>query len=146
MSEPVGIVITNLGLGYVFEVIRDYGGPISKSLSAILEDRVLMKKNFNKVVSAIKAFKKVCWDNALVTRNTNPDNLLLQEKSSQDTKLVLIDDWGSNSFIPIEYSSKILARKKLQRYWDKLAAFIERYESEDALKIASIWRYKSCRK
>jgi hypothetical protein len=142
MSAYIKTVKTNLGYGFVFECIRDYDGKISKSLLQMLEDENFMLQNFDRIASAVRVFKKTLQDDALVMRNTNPANLLLKEISPQQSKFVLIDDWGTTAFIPLEYFVKILAIKKLERYWSRLANQIGNYKTQAAVRLSEIFKEK----
>lgn len=114
-----GTAATNMGTGYIFELVKDFDGKISESLTALLNDKNLLDSHFDRIVKALKVLKNELYDNAIVLKNFYPVNLLYKKTSPQEGHFVIIDDIGAPSAIPAEYWFKTLARKKQARYWKR---------------------------
>jgi len=140
LTRYCGDVKSDLGKGYVFEIVKDYDGNISKSLVHYLRNENLLMDNYDKIVSALKTLKKRIYDEGVVLKNIFPCNLLLQKTSDGKERFVIIDDIGTPTVIPLEYYFKPLARNKLNRYWKRyLVPFIkENYANQTAQKLALV--------
>ncbi len=109
---------TNLGEGFVFDLIRDYNGFISKTLSFYLENSQLkMLKHLKEQVNQI--FEDLLERKAVV-HDLRPNNILVQWYSNNNYKLIIVDGFGNSDFIKIcDYSHKF-ASGKLNRKFDRL--------------------------
>ena len=140
MEAPIQ---TNLGLGLVFEVVRDFDGQISKTLHHYLSledpamDRVITKE--------IKRLKKYLYTEAIVFRDLITLNILLQRTSDNEFKAVIIDGIGHNDFIPFCNYSVGYSRKKIVRTWNrKKAHWFDQYAAiKDKIHLMDAQRIKS---
>jgi hypothetical protein len=124
-------------VGMVFEMIRNDDGKVSRSLAEILDDEKFLQENYDKILSALAEFYNKLYKNSILTRNSNPQNLLLQE-SKDGWRFVLIDDIGTTTFIHFEYNFKFLARMRTKKYFLRFLNRIEkRYENNLPAKLAN---------
>lgn len=114
-----GAVETSLGLGYVYEMIRDVDGKISRSLSSYMRAENLAPADIEGIVQAMGAFKDFMFRNEVVVKDPKSDNFLMQ-KTRDGYVARYVDDLGSEVLIPLEYYISYFARLKLTRKWNHL--------------------------
>jgi hypothetical protein len=109
---------TNLGIGLIFEVVKDYNGSVSKSLGHQLEshDLIIDSPCLNIELSALKSY---LLDQCIIVRDLKDDNILVQYLNEEKYRLVIIDGVGNNEFIPISGLTKHLTHRKIERKWAK---------------------------
>lgn len=81
LPKYYGTVETNKGKGYVYELIRDYDGNVSKSLADFLKDEKLMREHFDMLVEQMKIFHKLIYTNSIITMTIAPENIIVQQLS-----------------------------------------------------------------
>jgi len=112
-----GLIDTSLGKGAIFEMVQDDDKRISKSLDYYLAQN---DKRFNSwAIEEIEALKQCLYDHWVTCYDLNPTNILVQRLGFDEFRLVVIDGIGHNQFIPLASYSRILARKKLMRVWNR---------------------------
>ena len=107
---------TSLGHGVVFDLIRDEDGEISKPIDFYLRQNT---RNLNKIiVDGLEELKCYLTDQNIVFKDLTALNILLQKKSNNEFKLVIIDGIGHSEFIPICYIP-YFGKKKIKRTWNR---------------------------
>jgi len=109
-----GTVETNLGLGFVFEQIKDRNGNCSETLSSYVKKHGANAEVHTLIIDMYQTFLKA---RALVS-DLHPGNLLITDsKSACGNRLVMIDGFGNSDFIKIcDYSSFFLKRKLVRKF------------------------------
>ncbi len=111
-----GEIRTNLGKGYVYQLVRDeHNGRVSKPLSFYLENPLeWMNENtfqnaFNCLVQKMILYK-------VNVEDFYADNICCKiGKDGKSIQLVLIDGLANKEFIPISNYFRFLARQKIKR-------------------------------
>ena len=104
-----GVVETDLGHGLVTDLIHDDDGSISRDVAwyqqhgetKIYED-------------AVQEFYQFMMQHALLVRDLNPHNLLVQQQRS-GPRIMMIEGVGNSDLIPIANFSRWFSRRKIQR-------------------------------
>lgn len=136
ISSYKGTIETNLGKGYVFELVKNYDGTISNSLEFYL-------KNLNKYIKKIPYFRQAFLEmkeslikENIITRNLKERNILVQKISKDKIKFVIIDDIGPTEFIPLVLYFRPLAQnkilRKISRFKNNLTAKYEKLKDYPA--------------
>ena len=112
-----GLVATNLGEGAVFDLVRDYDGDVSKTLTHYLSSEELTAVNSKPLASALAGLKAYLLENRVVTMTLKTKNILFQKTTQSDGKLVIVDNVGNSDFLPIANYNALLARLKIERKW-----------------------------
>jgi hypothetical protein len=112
-----GLVATNLGEGAVFDLVRDYDGGVSKTLTHYLSSEDLTTLNSKSLASALAGLKAYLLENRVVTMTLKTKNILFQKTTENDGKLVIVDNVGNSDFLPIANYNALLARLKIDRKW-----------------------------
>ena len=115
LPQYYGKAETNLGTGYVFEIIRDYDGNKCKTLEDFITSNKLFSENFNLIVTLLKKLKSELYNNEIITMVLFPENIIFQQTAENIYKVRIINDMGSSVLIPLEYYFTHFARKKIWR-------------------------------
>jgi hypothetical protein len=112
-----GTTKTNLGVGYIFERIKDWDSSDSENVSDYLANNSHQKKVGLLILEMYKTFLK---EKVLVS-DLHPGNILVQKNDfKSDISLKLIDGFGNSDFIKICDYSDFFMKKKLMRKFIRL--------------------------
>jgi hypothetical protein len=112
-----GLIDTNFGKGAIFELVLDDDARVSKSLDYYLAQN---DREFNTwIIEAIENLKQNFYQQWIVFHDLNPTNILVKRLSFDEFRLVVIDGIGHNHFIPFASYSRVLARRKITRVWNR---------------------------
>ena len=119
VAPYIGKTETNLGTGYMYQMVRDYSGEISTPL--IETSWLERKKDVEQKI--IKMYQEALSHHAVIN-DLSSSNIYLQEKK-EGFNIVLIDGFGNNNFIKIADYSKLFLRQKLNRKFTYLCKRLE---------------------
>ena len=115
LPQYFGKVNTNLGTGYVFEIIRDYNGNKTQTLEDFITSPTLFAENFDLIVHLLKNLKDELYKNEIITMVLFPENILFQKTDKNNYRVRIVNDMGSAVLIPLEYHFKYFAHTKILR-------------------------------
>ncbi|MDL2059156.1 YrbL family protein [Mesosutterella sp. AGMB02718] len=130
LPQYFGTCRTSLGTGYVFELIRDYDGRISRTLQELLEEAEKDPKKRPSVRETLRLFKRQYFSECIVTSNVEPVNFLVQRVSPDRTSVRIIDNIGSPGLIPLAYYFHCCAALRARRHWRRLLEEISEHFPE----------------
>lgn len=113
-----GTVNTNMGIGYVFDMILDYDGSPSTTLENALKTCDSIEQA-NKIVALILQLKKYIRDNHILTITMNPHNVLCKRISKTEWVPVICDNLGRSSLIPWSHWFTAIGDRSQQKRWEK---------------------------
>lgn len=116
-AEYYGTVETSLGKGYIFEFVKNYDGSFCKSLLDYFKDEKFFREHFDELLRLTVSFRETLLEESIVTMKMTPNNLLVRKISKDDTKVYIIDDIDSSTFIPLEYYFDYFAKSRVRRKW-----------------------------
>lgn len=119
ISKFHGKINTNLGLGYIFDLIRNDDGSISKTLASEvhnIENDNLKFKIHSLYIDFI--------DRKIVVSDMHSSNILVRY-SDVDFDLYLIDGVGNSDYIKICDYSRWFLKKKLRRKFNRLSKSLD---------------------
>lgn len=122
LPKYFGKVNTNLGTGYVFEIIRDYNNGRTQTLEDFITDLNLFSQNYSLIVRLLKELKEKLYKNEIITMVLFPENILFQKTDENTYRVRIVNDMGSAVLIPLEYHFKYFAHTKILR---RLKMFLE---------------------
>lgn len=114
------VVATDLGLGIVTTVFRNFNGDFPLNL-----DQQIPLGIDSPLQVAIDEFKKWLRSELVLTRNLLPHNIIAVRESVDRCRLVVVDGLGNSEWIPIASWFKSVARLKIER---KISRFEQRIE------------------
>lgn len=117
LPKYCGKVNTNLGTGYVFEIIRDYNNDRTQTLEDFITDLNLFSQNYSLIVRLLKELKEKLYKNEIITMVLFPENILFQKTDENNYRVRIVNDMGSAVLIPLEYHFKYFAHTKILRRW-----------------------------
>ncbi|OCG03135.1 YrbL family protein [Gilliamella sp. wkB112] len=117
LARYYGPVTTNYGEGQVFELIRDYNGNTSTSLEKYLADQQLTEQYYAALVVSLKRLKASLLEDRIITMTIKSKNILFQHLTPEKNRLIIIDNIGNSTFIPIANYVKFFATAKIERTW-----------------------------
>ena len=115
LPKYFGKVNTNLGTGYVFEIIRDYNNGRTQTLEDFITDLNLFSQNYSLIVRLLKELKEKLYKNEIITMVLFPENILFQKIDENTYRVRIVNDMGSAVLIPLEYHFKYFAHTKILR-------------------------------
>lgn len=119
LAKYYGPVQTNFGEGHLFELIRNYDGKTATPLETYLADQQLTQQYYDELIVLLKALKSNLLNNRIITMTIKSKNILFQHLSEQKNRLVIIDNIGNSTFIPIANYVPYFAKSKIKRTWQR---------------------------
>jgi hypothetical protein len=116
LQKVVGFAETDLGLGLVFEAIRDSSGNLARSLS----DLLAQKRYTPEVAEALEHFIAQILDSDVILADLHPANIGYAEKSRLGPHFVMIDGIGLYTLLPFKAISRRLNRRSKLKHIARL--------------------------
>lgn len=133
LAKYYGPVLTNYGNGHIFELIRDYNGETAIPLEKYLANKSLTEKYFDQLVTGLKELKSALLKDRIITMTIKSKNILFQQLSDTNSRLVIIDNIGNSTFIPIANYIPCFAKSKIERTWQRFIKSIVKENSHNPL-------------
>ena len=133
LAKYYGPVSTNYGNGHIFELIRDYNGETAIPLEKYLANKSLTEKYFDQLVTGLKELKSALLKDRIITMTIKSKNILFQQLSDTNSRLVIIDNIGNSTFIPIANYIPCFAKSKIERTWQRFLKSIVKENSHNSL-------------
>jgi hypothetical protein len=108
-----GLVDTNMGKGYRFDLIRDADGSVSSPLSKL--------HDLSGIEEKIHDLYLKCISDRVVIGDLHQGNVVAQINKDSSYDLWVIDGVGNSDYIKICDISKYFMRKKITRKFSRLA-------------------------
>ncbi|UCH41523.1 MAG: hypothetical protein JSU67_07625 [Gammaproteobacteria bacterium] len=122
-----GMVETNLGRGYMVDLVADYDGSPSKSLWWHFERGYPVSE----FLPYLEELKQYLLDNLVVfSVDMGRYNILFQKLSPQQARLVVIDGLGNHTAINWLDSIAYFARLKINRRWQRFIGRLQNYSAQ----------------
>lgn len=122
-----GKINTNKGLGYSFDLIRDYDGKVSKTLLQSLESNECSMEQVRPLISDLKHY---LITNKICVRDISPSNISCQ-KTQHGLNLFIIDGVSNSNFNPLTIRLQGLINKSIEKAWKGLDRKLERFETSN---------------
>jgi len=119
LPKYYGQVDTNLGVGAVYDLIKDFDGNVSKTLEYYLkvpDPQELLEFNFRQAFYELRDY---LHEQVVISRRINSCNIVYQRVSDKVGRMVVIDNIGNTEFFPISNIIKSVGRKKVARRWQR---------------------------
>ena len=110
-----GFVETNLGLGGVYDAVRDStSGTTSKTLRHYMQDGSVTRE-LDRWEEALRRLRESVLRNSLVVGDLGPGNICASQGPNGVIQLVIIDGIGHRDFLPLCDYIPALARRRSRR-------------------------------
>ncbi|WP_312239740.1 YrbL family protein [Pantoea sp.] len=111
-----GKVNTNRGEGYVFDLVRDYDGEISKTLEHYLKNEAISQAQLQ---NKLYDLRNDLIAHNIATMNLKVYNILYRRTGYNEGYLVVIDNIGESEFFPVASLFNFLHRRKIDRIFSR---------------------------
>ncbi|MBP6122708.1 MULTISPECIES: YrbL family protein [Providencia] len=132
VSKYYGTQTTNLGTGYIFQLIKDKTGNVSHTLDFYLKNDKSFLKHKKNIRLAYQNFKASVFKEAITTMALKSYNIVYQLGYKPSGQFFIIDNLGSSNLIPLDYYSTTIARATLAR---RFSDFEKRIYREYHIKL-----------
>jgi hypothetical protein len=112
-----GEVLTSRGQGYVFDLVRDQDGNVSKTLRHYLSSPIETANHAEGLSIAFDLLRAYLLQWKIVTMTIKAKNILYQKIGEREGRLVIVDNISNSDFIPICDYVDFLAERKIRRKW-----------------------------
>jgi len=123
LSRYLGTANTNLGVGYIYEVVRDANGQVSERFKEFIVNDHGQESDYIRIMETLEDF---LFDNLILFYDIGPSNILCRKNENGSLEPVIIDGLGDVVAIPILNFSSRLRRRKMRRRWLRLVAYMNR--------------------
>lgn len=105
-----GTIATDLGLGIVTQVFRNYDATFPQNLDQAVPQGIDAPLRL-----AVETFIVWLKEELVITRDLLPHNIIAVRDSPSSCRLVIVDGLGNSEWIPVSTWSAWFARRKIQR-------------------------------
>ena len=125
LSRSYGMVETNRGQGYVFDLIRDYDGTISKTLKHYLSHDPAREIPIETLCLSLSRLKQYLLEEKIILATLKSWNFVYQKQTTTQGLLVIIDNIGYHNFrFHLCEHWDWFARVRIQKKWKKYVAHL----------------------
>lgn len=122
-SDYKGSTNTNLGIGYLFDLIRDETtNNVSLTLRHYLENK-LNNVTDDMLKTALLKLKQQMIAHKIFTRDLRPRNICCKILHDGSLQMIIIDGIGHRDFFPLADYFKYFAKSKVERAFEKFELF-----------------------
>ncbi|WP_312947784.1 PhoP regulatory network protein YrbL [Superficieibacter sp.] len=121
IPQYYGTVETDLGTGYVYDIITDFDGKPSVTLREFAS-QCCYDSDITLLRQMLKTLKKYLHDNHIVTMTLKPQNILCRRLSESEVVAVVCDNIGESTFLPLATWSAWFCHRKQARLWTRFMA------------------------
>lgn len=136
---PYGMVATDLGPGFVLDLVRDEDGRIARSLRELFSTGVPPEI----IRPAFTEFGDFLLQHRILTRKLLDHNIVVSMKNGKPNRMVLIDGLGDPAWLPIARWIPPLGRRKIQRRiaeaWQRFESFAATGGIDEKTRAESSW-------
>lgn len=111
-----GPVETNLGRGWVFDLITDPDGGISRPLGRMIKDGTPVAE----LQAELDELRAYMFEHGIICGDFNHDNILVQRQPDGSRRLMIIDGLGNSDYIKLADFWRPHCDRKLVRKWKRL--------------------------
>lgn len=127
LSKYYGPIDTDLGIGHVYDLIRDDNNQISISLENCLK-QTLTDKEITDLALALNHLYDALQKDRIITMTIKSKNILYQKRHIGN-RLVIIDNIGNARLIKIDNYCRYFAKRSIDRKWQRFIASIKKENS-----------------
>jgi hypothetical protein len=122
-----GKLRTNLGDGFIVDLICDFDGEESRSLQWYFKHGVPVSE-FVPYLDSLKA--NLLKNQIIFNVDMGRFNILFQKLSYEEARLVVIDGLGNHTAINLLDGIPFFARRKIERRWQRFIGRLEKYSDK----------------
>lgn len=116
------MVETNIGTGYVFDLVADSDNQPSKTLEYYLN-----QPNIELLAGPLLNLKDYLIQNLVITKEIKARNIACINNNGVIESCVIVDDIGNTEFIPFSDYFTLLAKRKINRKWRRFESSLHEF-------------------
>lgn len=120
LTHYYGTVNTNQGIGYVHEIVQNFDGTRSQTLSEYIEEWSHKQNVTHTLIDELIEFRNQWIQEEVLITTDDPVNFLVQRIDENHNTIRIIDNIGTHEHIPISCYVSYFAHKKIKRYWKRM--------------------------
>ncbi|MBS7328896.1 MAG: hypothetical protein KIG68_09175 [Oxalobacter sp.] len=127
-----GQVQTDIGTGYVYDLIKNYDGTPAVTLEKMMQECETFE-DAQKILGIFRSLKQYLHDNEIQTLPLQSYNILCQKTGTDEYRPVACDNLGERAGIPLSRWFTFLCHRKQERRWKvfmttpSVKAFLEKF-------------------
>jgi hypothetical protein len=121
-----GTIQTSIGVGYIFDLILDHTGNVSKTFEYYLSCTKSNQIDQSALNRALIQLKKYLLENRIITMTLHPKNICCQINQKGEIRLYIVDNIGNSDLIPICNFIPYFAKRKIIRKWKRFEALMSK--------------------
>lgn len=121
-----GVEATSMGLGAVFDLVRDDDGEVGQTFAYYFESTSLTEHNYSGLLTSLQMLKAYLFRYNIITMTLKPKNIIFQRQTEQAGKAVIIDNIGNSDAIPLASYWHALGNIKMSRKWAQFIRLLEK--------------------
>ena len=134
LSGYHGDIMTNMGIGSVYDLIKDHDGSVSKTFGYYIASNEIAEANYEDLLKTLYALKQYLLKEGIITLTLAHRNIVCQKNDTGIFRMHVIDNIGNGDFIPLASHINFLARIKIERRWKRFEAkLLKEYPENEAL-------------
>lgn len=114
-----GVVETNKGKGYVYDLVQNADGTGALTLDDFLKNPERLRVNKNKLLELLNELHKDLYDNQVIDRSLEAWNILFPQGEDGTLAIRLVNDLGMPNKIKIPYYISYAAHRHVEKHWQK---------------------------
>ena len=118
-----GSLETNLGAGYIVDLVRDYDGSISKRLSEYFFEGASIEQ-YQPALDQLLDY--LLRNRIIFNHDMYEGNILVRRLDASQLQLVVIDGLGEVAFLQWPNAIPALARRKILRRWQRFYSRLQK--------------------
>ena len=108
---------TDIGDGFVYDLVRDYDGNISKTLSYYLQTEEKTKSIINPLI-LLNEIKHYLLRENIMVKDFNTKNMMYQKTAKDTARLIIVDGLHKDKIISLSMYIKYFSLKKITTRYD----------------------------
>lgn len=116
IAPIIGLVDTDLGLGFVITAVRDAQGGLAPTARQLLRAKQMTPERAEKLLALVELIEDSDW----VIGDLNLDNIVLSEAGVPKEKFMLIDGLGERTLLPIQHWLPWARKRQKKRFAEKV--------------------------
>jgi len=129
LAKFYGEVKTDLGNGFIFDLVRDYDGSISQTLSFYLQTQERTKSILNPVILLDELKSYILKENIMI-KDFNTKNMMYQKLNDTTARLVIVDGLHQSRILSLSAHIKYFSLKKIDKRYNEFEhSLYKKYKS-----------------
>lgn len=124
LTKYFGEVLTDKGVGYLYERVINFDGTASKSFITVFDETIIDRTKLPLLEKILLDFRRVYFTEKIPLAGIDAGNYFVQKTAPDEYRVRIIDNIGTSALIPLAYHFDRFAQKRATKYWRRLVVEI----------------------